>query len=85
MCNSLNTHRCYLFTNGDKNLFKQKLQSSSTLSRKSFVQFDNGTKLFELMLTDIENVASDPFYLPLYKNQTLSPISIEIDNHTKIL
>ena len=36
-----------------------------------------------MLLTDIEYVASDPFYLPKYKNQTLSPISVEIDNHTK--
>ena len=38
-----------------------------------------------MLLTDVGNVASDPFYLPIYKNQTLSPISTEIDNHTKFM
>ena len=69
-----------------KNCSNKCCKSWSRLLRKSFIRCNNGTKLLELMLlTDVGNVASDPFYLPIYKNQTLSPISTKIDNHTKFM
>ena len=86
----LQTHRRYSFTNRYKKHTNECCKSSSGLSKKSFIHFNmpqnflNGSlliicqwilKLLLLILFIYQQFS--------HKNQTITPISIETENHTK--